>query len=130
MAIDHATRLEVDDDLAGLAAVRLADHQVDTRPQNDRPVDRMVGGRLRHRVPATIERREALDELGDEVDGLAAQVGGLALRQAGDVVADAALLVGQPGQRLVDDVGGGRLATPVEQQLDRLVGDGALGPGR
>ena len=86
--------------------------------------------RLGHRVPRPAQRREALDELGDPLDGAAAQVGLVGRAEGGDPLADAAVLVGEAGHGLVDEVDRRRLAAPVEQQLDRLVRHLAAGDGR
>ena len=123
-------RLEVDDHLAALPLDRAADDQVDAGAQHDRALERELRRGLGHRVPPAVEGREALEELGDPLDRLPAQVGLAARTEPGDVVAELARLVGEPGERLVDEVGRGRFAAPVEQQLDRLVRHLAAGASR
>ena len=72
-------------------------------------------------MPTPVQRREALEELGDPFDRLPAQVGLVARSEAGHVVAELVRLVGESGECLVDEVDGGRLAPPAEEELDRLV---------
>ena len=73
------------------------------------------------------QRREALDELGDPGDGPAPQVGLVARGRAPRPSRRGCVVVGEPGQRVVDEVGRRRLAAPVEQQLDGPVRDLAAG---
>ena len=93
-------------------------------------IERPLRGGLGRRVAAHVERREALHELADPLDGLAAEIGLVARRQGGDPAAEVALLVAEPRQRLVDELTWARLATPVEHQLDGLVGDLTVGASR
>ena len=61
---------------------------------------------------------------------LPAQVGLVAGGQGGDPVADAAVVVGESGEGVVDELRRRRLAAPVELQLDGPVGDLAARDGR
>ena len=63
-------------------------------------------------------------------EGPAAQVGFVAGRKRGDPVADVAVVVGEAGDGVVDELGRRRLAAPVELQLDGPVGDLAARHGR
>ena len=130
VALADATGLQVDDHLAALAALRLAHHQIDAGTQQDRMVERPLCCGFGGRVAADVERREALGELADPLDGSAAQVGLVAGREGGDPATEVALLVAEAGQRFVDELARAGLAAPVEHQLDGLVGDLALGARR
>ena len=115
--------LEVDDQLAALGAGGPAEREVDLARQHDRAVDGPPHGGLGRGCGAPVERREALLELDQLLDGETGEVGAIGLGQSGDPVAEARVVVGEPGDRLVDHVGGHRIAAPVDQQLDRPVGD-------
>ena len=67
------------------------------------------------------QRREALDELRDPGDRTAAHVGLVAGVQRRQPLAEAAVVAGEASDGVVDEVARRRLATPVEQQLDRAV---------
>ena len=76
-----------------------------------------------------LERRPALEELHDPVVGLGPQLRPLDLGTRLEPVAETVDALTQPGQRLVDERERLRLATPVDRELDRLVGDRASGGG-
>ncbi len=62
--------------------------------------------------------------------GAAAELGLVAGGEPGDVGADAAIVVGEPGECLVDEVEWRGLTAPGQEELDRLVRHLADGVGR
>jgi len=115
--------LQIDDHLATFTPLRTTHHQIDAGAQQYRMIEWPLRGGLCRRVAACIERWEALHELGHPLDRLTAQIGLVARCQGSDPSTELALLVAKPRQRLVDELARIRLTTPVEHQLDCLVGD-------
>ena len=89
-----------------------------------------AGAGLEHRLGSRRQRREVLQEPGDALDGAGAQFGPVGVAEAGDEVALEARLVGEPGERFVDEHLGDGLALPVGAELDRLVRHEPAGVGR
>ena len=123
MSVRGPTGLEVDDHLATLVADRSTEHEIDLARQQDRPVEWPLHARLGHRSRPLVEWGEALAELRDAFDGKSPQIGFVGGRKSGDPVTERAVLVREAGHRVVDDVGRHRLAPPVDDELDRAVGD-------
>ncbi len=75
-----------------------------------------------------LERREGVEERGDEVVDTADEFGPFGLGQRREPVGDAAAVGFESGHGVFDQVEGCRVTAPCHPQLDGLVGDRA--PGR
>ena len=78
------------------------------------PSDRPAHLGLGDRVPGVAKRREALDELGDPSGARPRRSASSPAESAATHSPTSCVLVGEPGQRVVDEVGRRRLAAPVE----------------
>ena len=123
MARIRAAGLEVDERLAGHQADRTAQRQVDPARQHDATLGQLLAQRtLGNRSPGALQGREALEELGDPVDRLAAQ-----LRGQYEPLADPVLIGRQLLQQGLDELVRIGRVLPVLRVLDGLVRHGACG---
>ena len=100
--------------------------------RSTRPVSRTRPSKSSTRTGVSVTGRQLASSGGKhswnalhQVDGLAAQVGPDTLGEAAEPVRQRRVVVDQPGQRLVDELGWMGLTLPVEGELDRLVHQGA-----
>ena len=126
MTGERPARLEVDEGLARHQPDAAPQHEVDPTRQHDAAAGQLRPQRaLQHRQPGAAQRREALEELRDPVDGGAAHLRPIGWRGGGEPDPVAVLFVDQPVERGVDEVGRQGRPVPVLGVLDGPVGDRA-----